>query len=161
MREETLSAVVGLPVDAVWDYLADYDHVVRLGWDEVHTRPMRPSLRCRARYRVSVMWQGIRNDYVACLEQAERPRTLTWSTRDAGAKNWVRFDLTPVQGAQTRVDVTLHFKAAMTFGSLETTAWELLRPALVRTAWALEHLCETAVPATPCAEEDTAPPSAG
>lgn len=143
MREETRSAVVRLPVETVWDCLADYDLVVRLGWDDVSTRRLRPSFRCRARYRVSVLWEGIRHDYLACLERAERPTSLTWSTHSGGAKNWVTFALTPIDESSTRVDVTLHFKAVMSFGSLESTAWELLQPAFIKTMRGLERLHET------------------
>lgn len=139
MHEESKSVVVALPAEALWDYLSDYDNVVRLGWEEASARRIRASLTCKVRYRVMTVWQGVRNIYTACLEQPNRPRTLTWSTREGLAKSWVRFDLEPLDATSTRVEATLHFEMGAA-RSAEPLAWELLRPSFVMTLSRLEEL---------------------
>lgn len=140
MREETQSVTVALSAEALWDYLSDYDRVVRLGWAEASASPIRRSLRCRTRYAVTTRWEGILRKYVACLQDAVPPKTLTWSTRDGLSKNWVRFDLRPSDPSHTDVDVTLHFAAGLSVGGFEDVSWELLRPALLLTLSNLQRL---------------------
>lgn len=140
MHEETRSVVVAVPAEALWDYLSDYDRVVRLGWEEASARPIRASFRCRTRYAVTTRWEGILRKYVACLQDAEPPRTLTWSTRDGLSKSWVRFDLRPSGPAHTEVDVTLHFNAGFVARGFEEVSWELLLPALTKTLSGLRRL---------------------
>lgn len=143
MREESLSTVSRLPADELWDYLADYDRVVRLGWKDASAERLGDgSPTCEVRYKAHTTWEGIRNTYTACLEAAERARTLTWSTRSGGSKSWVRFDLRPVDSASTEVTVTLHLKQGPAFRALEPFAWGLLRPAFVKTVDRIEHLHE-------------------
>lgn len=140
MREETRAALVLLPAGALWDYLADYDRVVRLGWADASARRIRPTRRCPTRYRATTTWEGIRKDYTACLGQATRPETLTWSTRDGAARSWVRFDLARVDAASTRVSVTLHFEVVWSIRTHEALAWDLLKPAFVATIAGLESM---------------------
>jgi hypothetical protein len=142
MREETATSFVQLPADEIWEYLADYDNVVRLGWEEASAEPIRPTRRCSVRYKVSALWEGIPQRYVACLERAEQPRLIVWSTRAAAVCNWVRFELEPLQPSATRVSITLHFESRLGERAFEHVAWELLTPALARTAAGLERLHE-------------------
>lgn len=147
MSEETRSVVVRLPAETVWDFLSGYDNVLSLGWDEYSARRLRPTRKCEVRYKAASVWEGIRTSYVACLEDAERPRTLTWSTKDAGTRSWVRFDLTPRGSAATEVNATLHWEAGRVLQALEPAAWGLLRPALYRTVESLGRLHEYVSPA--------------
>jgi hypothetical protein len=142
VREETRSTEVQLSASEVWDYLADYDRVVRLGWEEGNARPLRATRRCAARYDVEVVWEGIRSTYKACLENADRPRTLTWSTRDGASKSWVRFDLEPLGAECTSVAVTLHYQPTIATRALEAFAWDTLQPALLQTVLRLQTLHE-------------------
>lgn len=142
MFEETKATLVRLPAEVLWDYLSDYDHVVRLGWETASAEPLRRTVRCYARFKVTVDWEGIDTTYTACLEESDRPRLLTWSTREAMATSWVRFVLEPQDSASTLVNVTLHFETAMLVSATEPAAWDLLRPSLLRTLVSLERLHE-------------------
>lgn len=139
MREQSESVLVRLPAGDIWDFLADYDNVLRLGWEEGYATRMRPSRRCTERYRAMAVWQGLKTHYIACLEAAERPRLLVWSTREGLAKSWARFVLEPLAEDSTRVEVTLHFEMAAV-RSAEPLAWDLLLPSFDRTISHLEHL---------------------
>lgn len=142
MTEETSSVVVRLPAETVWDFLVEYDNVLSLGWDEATARRIRPNRTCDVRYKASSVWEGIRTNYVACLEAAERPKTLTWSTRNAGTRSRVRFDFEPLGQSATRVVVSINWEAGRAMRALEPTAWTLLRPALYRTTASLGRLHE-------------------
>lgn len=140
MREESRSVTVNLPVEVVWDYLSDYDRVVRLGWKDAGAKPLDDSRRCQARYKAHTTWEGLRNTYTACLETAKRPETLTWSTERSGSRSWVRFDLVAQDAKTTRLTATLHHNQGRAFRALEPFAWGLLRPAFLQTLSRLEHL---------------------
>lgn len=156
MYEETKTALVRLPAEAVWDYLADYDRVVRLGWEVASAQRLRNTVRCYARYKATVDWEGIPTTYIACLEERNRPRSLTWSTREGMSKSWVRFDLEQQDSTTTQVAVTLHFETAMLVRMTEHVAWDLLRPSLLRTMSRLEHMHEEVAPVSA-----GAPPTTG
>lgn len=143
MRQESQSTVTRVSADVLWDYLADYDRVVRLGWPEASARRLEPSRTCAVRYKVVSVWEGVRSTYVACLESPERPRTLIWTTKNAGARSSLRFDLQPLDAASTHVTITLSVRYGAALRALEPFAWGLLRPAFLRTLGAIEALPRT------------------
>lgn len=148
MREDTLSIRADIPAEALWDFLADYDNVVRLGWSHSSAEPLEDPDGCRVRYRARTSWEGLQNQYTACLMSAERPQTLTWSTNTSGSRSWLRFDLQPLGQTRTHVTATLHLKHGAALALLEPFAWGLMRSALVKTMTALESLDAVREPGT-------------
>lgn len=146
MREESLSTTVHLPAQDLWDYLADYDNVVRLGWDDASAQLIESPNSTERLYKAQTTWEGLKSTYTAVMDHSERPRTLTWSTKRGGTDSWVRFDLEPLDTSVTQVTVTLNLQHGSALRMLEPFAWGLLRPALVRTLSSLEHLELDAAP---------------
>jgi carbon monoxide dehydrogenase subunit G len=140
VREETKVSVVHLPAEDVWDYLSDYNRVVRLGWDDASAERIKPTLDRKVRYRVKLTWVGFKVSHVVWLQEAERPTRVTWATREGGSSSWVRFDLRALDEATTEVRVTLHLEAKPFAIPSETMAWELLRPSFIRTVSRVEQL---------------------
>lgn len=142
MREESLTAISQLPAEVLWDYLADYRNVLRLGWEEEAATRLEDSPGGTVRFRARALWEGVPSTYTALLEPADRPCTLTWLTRSGGSKTWVRFDLRPLDEASTEVRVTLHLEHGTAVRPFEPLAWALLKPRLQRTVMSLERLHE-------------------
>lgn len=140
MREATQSCTAAATAEDLWDYLADYDHVIRLGAKTASARLESGSVETGdARYRVSVFWEGLQTKYAACLADAVRPDTLTWKTRSGQGTSWIRFDLEPSGESATHVTVTLHHEPNASSAALEPFLWGQLNPMLKRT---MRKLCE-------------------
>jgi hypothetical protein len=134
MRERTQTCTAVGSAPELWDYLASYDRVIRLSSKTASARLESGSAESGdARYRVSVFWEGLQTKYVACLSDAERPRTLTWKTKSGQGQSWIRFDLKPVDEFTTAVTVTLHHEPNASSKALEPFLWGQLRPMFERT----------------------------
>lgn len=140
MRQETRSCGVGMSVEELWSYLADYDQVVRLSSPGGSGRLIdgEPG-RAGAKYRATVLWEGITSEFTARLASAEPPSSLMWKAASGSGCGSIRFDLRPAE-AGTRVDATLEFAATAPSRALEPFAWGLIQPMFKRMMRKLHEL---------------------
>ena len=133
MRQDTRSSAVGVPAQTLWDYLAEYEHVLQLataGGKAVLLAG--PPRRRGAKYRAWLSWEGIESTYISALADADPPRTLTWSTQAHGTRTSLRLDLEPLGDSSTRVTATLTHSMSRVLRPLEPFGWAMLSKMLDR-----------------------------
>lgn len=129
MRQATNTIVVHVPAAILWDYLADYESMIRLA-SSTATAHLKSGTTgsAGATYEGSLEWEGIKSTWIVHLQQAARPDSLTWESCSHGGECWLRFDLTPIDEGDTSVSVTLAWGANKPNAPLEPFAWGLLTP---------------------------------
>lgn len=139
MRRETHSCVVDASPEALWDYLLDYDRVIRLGdsadFAEREVSPKHPE---RIKYKACLHWENIPAIFHAYLRQAERPRLLEWKTVSFAGHTRILFELSPCVGDRTEVKLTFELSSIESSAPLEPFAWAIIIPKVRRTG---EQLC--------------------
>ena len=140
MREEVRQLACGVPREKLWDFLADYDNVVRLGAPDASAHLATGSAQTGdSVYEAELSWYGSVSHFTAHLASASRPTTLTWDTTTGMGRSWLRFDLEPAQSS-TVVSVTLHHDGSESARVLEALAWGILQTTLERTLIGLSEL---------------------
>lgn len=140
MRREMHSCVVDASPEALWDYLSDYDRVIRLGdpadFAEREVSPKHPE---RVKYRACLQWEGIVATYHVYLRRAQRPHFLEWKGISFAGRTKLLFELAPAEDHMTELHVVFEHSTVESSAPLEPFAWAIIAPKMRRTA---EQLCQ-------------------
>lgn len=133
MRQVANIVVVRVPQEALWDYLANYENLIRIAASTARAKLKSgaPGMD-GATYEGALEWEGITSSWVAHLKEPVPPDSLMWESCSHGGECWVRFDLTPIDEANTSLSVTLAYGASKPNAPLEPFAWGLITPLLGR-----------------------------
>jgi hypothetical protein len=139
MRRETHFCVVDASPEALWDYLADYDRVIRLGDPaDFAEREWLPSHPERVKYKASLQWEGIAATYHVYLRRAQRPELLEWKALSFAGHTRLIFELLGRADRMTELRLTFEHSTVESSAPLEPFAWAIMEPKVRRTA---EQLC--------------------
>ncbi|MGV8083662.1 MAG: SRPBCC family protein [Coriobacteriia bacterium] len=127
MRRETHSCVVDASPEALWDYLLDYDRVIRLGDSaDFAEREISPKHPERIKYKACLHWEDIPAIFHAYLRCADRPRLLEWKTISFAGRTRTLFEFSPFNDDKTEVKLTFELSTPESSAPLEPFAWAII-----------------------------------
>lgn len=142
MRQAIHTCLVQLPAEQVWDFLSDFDNLMRLGLPNGTSRLIDGSRRAeRSRYRLQNFFDGIRESCIAVLDEAEKPERLVWRAKVWGGTGAATFELVQLERDLTAVRLTLEHSVGSAEGPVEEIAWGVIHPNYERLMLKLPSAC--------------------
>lgn len=136
MRTATRSCTTYCAQGFLWDYLADYDNVVRLSSPLGSSRLVSGERRTlHSVHAATLEWEGMASTYRAEMTEAARPERVAWAGKNAGIAMGIQFVLAPLAYDATRVTAELSLKMIAAMLPLEPFAWGM-------TVGLFEHLMQ-------------------